>query len=107
MVFLILLSLLLSLSLGLYHVGLILVLLKLILEDTSLDVLEGLPSRLFLSDTVVTNHVYKHDAGVNDLFLLLEKGHDTLAKLISFASLTIREHQFRQSCNQQLNASES
>jgi len=87
----VLLSLLLSLSLSLDHVCLILIFLKLVLQDASLNILERLTTSFFLSDAIVTYHINKHDASMDELLLLFKKNHNALVKLV-FARFTIGEH---------------
>lgn len=92
MILLVLLRLLLGLSLSLNHVGLVLVLLELVLNNALLDLLKGLPSVLLLSDAVIADHINKHDTSMDELLLLVDDELDVLAELV-FASAIIGKHQ--------------
>lgn len=103
MILFIFLSLLLSL---LHHVGLVLILLDFVLDDAPLKLFKGLPAGLLLCDAVVTDHIDKHYAGVNDLLLLLKQLLDVLSELLS-AALSVGAHHLSQGNYKQLNASQS
>ena len=95
MILFIFLSLLLSL---LHHVGLVLILLYLVLDDAPLKLFKSLPTGLLLRDAVIADHIDKHYACVNDLLFLLKKLLNVLTKLLS-ATLTVGAHHLCQGHN--------
>ena len=94
-----------SSSLGLHHVGLVLVLLQLILDDALLNLFEGLSACLLLGNAIVADHVNEHNASVHNGFLLVHEELDILAHLLA-ASLSIGVHHLSKGCDEELNAFE-